>query len=123
MTLQILRFAQRVAPSALAPLLLAIPAAMAEPASDADELELYGFGQLDYIQDFNRVDPDWEATLRPSKIPTTKGTFGSDGQSIFSVRQTRLGVKANGTIANKPYEAKFEFDLFGTGEEAGQTHM
>ncbi len=86
-------------------------------------LELYGFTQLDAIQDFNRVDPDWEASLRPSKIPTTKGTFGSDGQSIFSVRQTRLGVRANGTIANKPYEAKFEFDLFGTGDEAGQTHM
>jgi hypothetical protein len=86
-------------------------------------LELYGFTQLDAIQDFKRVDPDWEASLRASKIPTTPGQFGSDGQSIFSVRQTRLGVKANGTIANKPYEAKFEFDLFGTGDDAGKTHM
>ena len=57
-------------------------------------LELYGFAQLDAIQDFNRVDPNWEATLRPSKIPTAKGTFGSDGQSLFSVRQSRLGAKA-----------------------------
>jgi len=86
-------------------------------------LELYGFVQLDAIQDFKRVDPDWEASLRPSRIPTTGGTFGSDGQSIFSVRQTRLGVKANGTLANRPYEAKFEFDLFGTGDDAGKTHM
>ena len=86
-------------------------------------LELYGFVQLDAIQDFNRVDPDWEASLRPSKIPTSAGKFGSDGQSIFSVRQTRLGVKANGTLHNKPYEAKFEFDLFGTGDDAGKTHM
>lgn len=86
-------------------------------------LELYGFVQLDAIQDFKRVDPDWEASLRPSKIPTTGGQFGSDGQSIFSVRQTRLGVKANGTLSNKPYEAKFEFDLFGTGDDAGKTHM
>ena len=103
------------------------PVAAAPPARErisADHnLELYGFTQLDAIQDFNRVDPDWEASLRPSKIPTTEGQFGSDGQSIFSVRQTRLGVKANGTIADKPYEAKFEFDLFGTGDEAGQTHM
>jgi hypothetical protein len=98
-------------------------AAAHHPISADHNLELYGFTQLDAIQDFNRVDPDWEASLRPSKIPTTKGTFGSDGQSIFSVRQTRLGVKANGTIADKPYEAKFEFDLFGTGDEAGQTHM
>ena len=86
-------------------------------------LELYGFVQLDAIQDFNRVNPDWDATLRPSRIPTTKGEFGSDGQSIFSIRQSRLGAKATGTIAGKPYEAKFEFDLYGTGVDAGQTTM
>ena len=102
----------------------AIQYAPAGPGLPSDHnLELYGFTQLDAIQDFNRVDPDWEASLRPSKIPTHEGTFGGDGQSIFSVRQTRLGVKANGTLMDKPYEAKFEFDLFGTGDEAGQTHM
>ena len=84
-------------------------------------LELYGFLQLDAIQDFNRVNPDWDATLRPSRIPTVDGQFGGDGQSIFSVRQSRLGVKATGALAGKPYEAKFEFDLFGTGVDAGQT--
>ena len=86
-------------------------------------LELYGFTQLDAIQDFKRVDPLWEGAMRASKIPTSDGQFGSDGQSIFSVRQTRLGVKATGTLSNKPYEAKFEFDLFGTGDDAGKTHM
>jgi hypothetical protein len=86
-------------------------------------LELYGFTQLDAIQDFKRVDPNWEGALRASKIPTHDGQFGSDGQSIFSVRQTRLGVKASGTLHDKPYEAKFEFDLFGTGDDAGKTHM
>src|SRR5436190_16481755 len=103
------------------------PATQYTPQSERPKrdhnLELYGFVQLDAIQDFNRVDPDWEASLRPSKIPTSAGKFGSDGQSIFSVRQTRLGVKANGTLHNKPYEAKFEFDLFGTGDDAGKTHM
>ena len=84
-------------------------------------LELYGFVQLDAIQDFKRVNPDWDATLRPSRIPTQEGQFGGDGQSIFSVRQSRLGAKANGEIAGKPYEAKFEFDLYGTGVDAGQT--
>jgi hypothetical protein len=83
--------------------------------------ELYGFLQLDAIQDFKRVNPDWDATLRPSRIPTTDGEFGSNGQSIFSVRQSRLGAKANGMLAGKPYEAKFEFDLYGTGVDAGQT--
>lgn len=84
-------------------------------------LELYGFAQVDAIQDFRRVDPDWDATLRPSKIPTTDGQFGSNGQTVFSVRQSRLGAKANGKLADKDYEAKFEFDMYGVGGDAGQT--
>ena len=93
----------------------------APKAAKDHNLELYGFIQLDAIQDFKRVDPSWDATLRPSKIPTQEGAFGGDGQSIFSVRQTRLGAKATGELAGKPYEAKFEFDLYGTGVDAGQT--
>jgi len=101
---------------------LAVPPPAKQGPSDHN-LELYGFLQLDAIQDFKRVNPDWEATLRPSRIPTTKGEFGTDGQSIFSVRQSRLGVKATGNLLNKPYEAKFEFDLYGVGNDAGQTTM
>ena len=92
-----------------------------EKAARDHNLELYGFAQLDAIQDFDRVDPNWEATLRPSKIPTLKGMFGSDGQSLFSVRQSRLGAKASGLVGGKPYEVKFEFDLYGTGADAGKT--
>jgi len=95
------------------------PAAPKRPRDH--NLELYGFVQLDAIQDFNRVNPDWDSTLRPSRIPTEEGQFGGDGQSIFSVKQSRLGVKASGMLAGKPYEAKFEFDLYGTGVDAGQT--
>ena len=95
------------------------PAAPGRPKDH--NLELYGFVQLDAIQDFKRVNGDWDATLRPSRIPTEEGQFGGDGQSVFSVRQSRLGAKATGVFAGKPYEAKFEFDLYGTGEDAGQT--
>ncbi len=84
-------------------------------------LELYGFAQVDLIQDFDRVNPNWDATLRPSRIPTVEGQYGSDGQFIASVRQSRLGAKASGEIAGKPYEAKFEFDMFGVGGDEGQT--
>jgi hypothetical protein len=108
-------------PSAL-PAPTPVPQLPSKPKGDHN-LELYGFLQTDAIQDFDRVNPDWEATLRPSRIPTTKGEFGSDGQSIFSVRQSRLGVKATGLLAGKPYEAKFEFDLYGVGVDAGQTTM
>ena len=84
-------------------------------------ISVYGFAQIDAIQDFKRVNPDWDATLRPSRIPTVEGQYGSNGQFIASVRQSRLGVNARGMLAGKPYEAKFEFDLFGTGVDAGQT--
>jgi hypothetical protein len=104
-----------------------VPAAA--PASDDDDLDsnadhnlsVYGFAQIDAIQDFKRVNPDWDATLRPSRIPTVEGQYGSDGQFIASIRQSRFGVKADGMLAGKPYEAKFEFDLYGTGVDAGQT--
>jgi len=106
-----------VAPPTPAP--AAVPPAPRKPGDH--NLELYGFVQLDAIQDFKRVNPDWDATLRPSRIPTEKGQFGGNGQSIFSIRQSRLGAKATGMLADKPYEAKFEFDLYGTGVDAGQT--
>src|SRR3954465_12502484 len=87
----------------------------------AKKFEVYGFAQLDYIQDFNRVNPAWDATLRPSRIPTTEGTYGSDGQAVLSARQSRLGVQATlPTDAGDVY-TKFEFDLFGVGKDEGQT--
>jgi hypothetical protein len=92
-------------------------------AQDAKSFEVYGFAQADYIQDFKRVDPAWEATLRPSKIPTTDGAFGSDGQAILSIRQSRFGVRANVPTGGSTLTAQFEFDLYGVGVDAGQTTM
>jgi hypothetical protein len=89
-------------------------------AEDA-KLNVYGFGHLDYIQDFKRVNPDWAATLRPSRIPTTSGQYGSDGQAILSARQSRLGVQGTLPTDNGPVFTKFEFDLYGVGADAGQT--
>jgi hypothetical protein len=91
-------------------------------AQDAG-FEVYGFAMADYIQDFNRVDPLWESSLRPSKIPTQDGQFGGDGQSIISVKQTRFGVKSQQDVGGKPLKVVFEFDLYGTGDDAGQTTM
>lgn len=89
--------------------------------AEEPSFEVYGFAQLDYIQDFNRVDPSWESTLRPSKIPTTEEMYGSDGQAILSVRQSRLGAKATLPINGESVFTKFEFDFFGVGADAGQT--
>jgi outer membrane DcaP-like protein len=91
------------------------------PPVQKGSFDIFGFAQLDYIQDFNRMDPNWDATLRVSKIPTTAGEFGNDGQSILSVRQSRFGAQADQEIAGHDLYVKFDFDLFGVGDNAGQT--
>jgi hypothetical protein len=108
-----------------APPIQTIPAAggqgSTERPANRPSVEIYGFAQLDYIQDFKRVNQNWDATLRPSRIPTTKGAFGSDGQSILSARQSRFGVQAGWDIAGQPFKVKIEFDMYGTGVDEGQT--
>jgi hypothetical protein len=96
------------------------------PAAAADQersFEIYGFAMVDAIQDSKRVDPNWMDAFRPSKIATPEGQFGTNGQSSISVKQSRFGVK--GTLPTgddtPPLDFKFEFDLFGTGVNAGQT--
>ena len=92
-------------------------------AASAPQFTIYGFAQADYIYDINRVDPAWEDTLRPSKIPTEEGVFGSDGQSCFSAKQSRFGVKGDIPVGGgfDDITFKFEFDMFGVGVDAGQT--
>lgn len=93
----------------------------AQAAEGDKSFEIYGFAQADYIQDFKRVNPNWDDTLRPSRIPTTEGEFGGDGQAIIGVRQSRFGVKANLPVGGNTLKTKFEFDLFGVGVDEGQT--
>ncbi len=66
-------------------------------------------------------DPDWFDVVRPTKLPAFENEFGEDGHFYAGVRQSRLGVK--GFIPTDVGEIKtiFEFELFGTGVDAGQT--
>ena len=101
------------------------PAAVGDAAkSSGAELHVYGFVQADGIYDFNRVDPDWSATLRPSKIPVQcpgSAACGNDGETTLSVRQTRFGVRGLVPTSVGDLTTRFEFDLFGVGADAGQT--
>ena len=87
------------------------PAAMRKPT-----FEVYGFAQVDLIQDFQRVRPDWNATLRPTRIPTEEGIYGANGESILSARQSRLGVRGSLPAGEHDLFARIEFDFFGLGE-------
>ncbi len=95
-------------------------------AAEESRVQVYGFAQMDAIYDFNTMDPSWNAALRPSKIPVNcPGDVGcgKDGEMIFSVRQTRLGVKAAVPTSMGELNTKVEIDMFGVGPDAGQTTM
>lgn len=87
------------------------------------ELDFYGHIMLDAIYDFDRVNPDWNDTLRPSQIPVNcpgDAGCGSDGELIFGVRQTRYGLNATVPTDIGAIKTKLEFELFGVGTDAGK---
>jgi hypothetical protein len=108
-------------------LLLALPvvAALGTPVfaetEDKPRLDLYGFAMLDMGYQTGQNDPNWFDVVRPTKLPSFENQFGEDGRFYAGVRQSRLGVK--GFIPTEVGELKtiFEFELFGTGVDAGQT--
>jgi hypothetical protein len=56
-------------------------------------MEIYGFIMMDAGYNVNQIHPDWYDVVRPTKLPSYKNEFGTDGNFYFSVRQTRLGFK------------------------------
>ena len=84
-------------------------------------LDIYGHAMLDMGYETNQSDPDWFDVARPSKLPSFTDEFGKNGNFFAGVRQSRLGFK--GYMPTKLGEVKtiFEFELFGTGVDAGQT--
>ena len=89
-----------------------------EPKSNID---LYGFIMLDSGYDFKTNNPDWFDVIRPTKLPSFSGEFAPDGKAYFGVRQTRFGVKTSTPTRLGTLKTQFEFELFGTGVDAGQT--
>ena len=102
------------------PRVIAPDSAAAEGAKDADQarLEISGKAMLDMILDFKRVDPQWNTTLRPSKIPVVcpgDPGCGKDGETIFSIRQTSLTIKGFIPTQLGLLKTDLSMDLFGTG--------
>ena len=96
------------------------PLVVDEDGPDLD-FQIYGFVMADAIYDFKRVDPDWNDTLRVTTIPTEDGLYGSDGEVVYSVRQSRLGFAGKYNTPAGEVAALFEWELFGVGGDAGQT--
>jgi hypothetical protein len=83
--------------------------------------EIYGFAMLDMGHDFKQIDPAWFDTMRVSKLPSVEDQFGSNHNAFAGVRQSRLGVRSTTPTALGDLKTTFEFELFGTGVDAGQT--
>jgi len=92
-------------------------------AAAQPKIDLYGFIMLDAGYNADQIQGDWFDTVRPTKLPAFKDQFGPDGNAFFSVRQTRFGVKAAIPTALGELKTTFEFEMFGTGVDAGQTTM
>jgi DcaP outer membrane protein len=108
----------------LALCLMASSASLARAQAPQDakpSIEIYGFGQADAIADFNQNNPDWYDVVRPSRLPNVANQFGEDGHFYLSPRQSRFGTKATLPTSDGDVSAQFEFDMFGTGKDAGLT--
>lgn len=103
------------------------PAPSESPATAQDNgkgestFQIYGFAMLDAGYQFKQNHPDWFDVIRPTKLPAFPDEFAPDGKTYFGVRQSRLGVKYNTPTKYGELKTIFEFELFGTGVDAGQT--
>src|SRR4029077_11503637 len=84
-------------------------------------LDIYGYAMLDSGYQFGTNDPNWFDVVRPTKLPSFSGEFAPNGKTFFGVRQTRFGVKSFTPTDFGDLKTIFEFELFGTGVDAGQT--
>ena len=84
-------------------------------------VEIYGFAMLDIGHDFKQIHPDWYDTLRLTKLPKFENEFGENNSSFAGVRQSRLGFRSSTPTSIGELKTIFEFELFGTGVDSGQT--
>ena len=98
---------------------MADTAAQAAQPSSAPSFEIYGFAMLDIGHDFKQIDPAWFDTMRVTKLPSVKNQFGRDQNTFAGVRQTRIGVRTSTPTTLGDLKTTFEYELFGTGVDAG----
>jgi hypothetical protein len=83
--------------------------------------QVYGFAMLDAGYQFKQNDPAWFDVIRPVKLPSFPNEFAPNGKTYWGVRQSRFGVKSSTPTKYGELKTQFEFELFGTGVDAGQT--
>src|ERR1044072_8590119 len=101
------------------------PENTAKPSSDEPKGEstfsVYGFAMLDMGYQFKQNQSDWFDVIRVTKLPSFPNEFAPSGQVYSGVRPSRLGVESSTPAKYGELKTQFEFELFGTGVDAGQT--
>jgi len=92
-----------------------------EITEEKNSINVYGFAMLDSGYNFGQINPNWYDTERPTQLPSFHNEFAPSGTVYAGVRQTRFGVKSASTTPVGDLSTVFEFELFGTGVDAGQT--
>src|SRR5215813_12043280 len=90
-------------------------------AEGQTKFDFYGFVMMDAGYNDQGIDPNWFDVQRPTKLATIKDGFGKDGNTFFSVRQTRFGVKSTTPTDMGELFTQFEWEMFGVGADQGQT--
>jgi hypothetical protein len=98
-----------------------LPAGVVAQEKSETKFEVYGFAMMDAGYNANQIDPAWFDVVRPTKLPAFEDQFAPDGNTYFSARQSRLGVRSTVPTDVGTLKTTFEFELFGTGVDAGQT--
>jgi len=85
--------------------------------------DIYGFVMTDVIYNANQEHPDWQDGLRPTKLPIFENDpdYTAGGTMYFGVRQSRIGFKSKTATKCGDFTTQFEWELYGTGGDAGQT--
>ena len=83
--------------------------------------EIYGFAMLDIGHDFKQIKPEWFDTMRVTRLPAFENQYGEDHNTFAGVRQSRLGFRSSTPTTLGDLKTIFEFELFGTGVDEGQT--
>ena len=93
----------------------------APAAEQRARLDISGFAMLDMGYQTGQNHPDWYDVVRPTKLPAFENEYGEDGRYFAGVRQSRLSVRGFTPTSVGELKTIFEFELFGTGVDAGQT--
>lgn len=111
--------AQSQTPQSPEPQVVPLEGEIAEASKNS--VDVYGFVMLDAGYEFKEQNPLWFDVMRPTQLPSFKGEYAPDGNVYASVRQSRFGVKSSTSTSLGDLNTIFEFELFGTGVDAGQT--